>query len=57
MSLWPVVTGCIFAAALAALVALIDRWREARLTRRSVKRARVPLVSVPPVPAAPKRAA
>lgn len=58
MSLSFVLAACAFAAVLAVLVAWIDRWRESRLTvARALETSRVPIVSVPTVPAARKRAA
>jgi hypothetical protein len=58
MSLSAVLTACVFAAFLAAMVAWIDRWRETRLTVvRPVQRARVQLARVPVAPTARKRAA
>ena len=58
MSLSFVLTACVFAAVLAAMVAWVDRWRETRLTVvRPVQRARVQLARVSVTPTARKRAA
>ena len=58
MSLTFLLGACAFAAAVGALVACIDWWRESRLTvTRPVQRVRVPVERMPGVPAARKRAA
>ena len=58
MSLSFVIAACTFAAVLGALVACIDRWREARLTMvQRMQHRRVPVARVPTVPAARNRAA
>jgi hypothetical protein len=53
------IAACAFVAVLGALVACVDRWREARLTvSRPVQRVRVPVARVAAgVPPARKRAA
>ena len=58
MSVSFLLTACVFAAVLAAVVAWVDWWRESRLTVvRPVRRAPVPAAGVSVVPAARKRAA
>jgi hypothetical protein len=55
MSLAFLFAACLFVLVLGAVVACIDRWRDARLTvARPVQRVGVPVV---PIPAARKRAA
>ena len=57
MTLTFVFAACAFVALLGALVAWIDWWRDSRLAVHAVRRGRVPMTTVPAVPAARKRAA
>jgi hypothetical protein len=58
MSPSSVVAACVFAAVLGAVMACIDRWRDARLIpARTARRVRVAVAPVPAVPAARGRAA
>ena len=57
MTLTFVITACVFAAALGALVACVDRWRESRLSLVRPARVPVPVSRGAGLPAARKRAA
>jgi len=57
MTLTFVITACVFAAALGALVACVDRWRESRLSLVRPARVPVPVSRGAGIPAARKRAA
>jgi hypothetical protein len=58
MTLTFVIAACAFAALLGALVAWIDWWRDSRLAAaHALRRARLPMTTVPTVSAARKRAA
>jgi hypothetical protein len=58
MSLTFVLAACAFVAAVGALVACVDRWRDSRLVvTRPVQRVGIPVGRIPAVPATRKRAA
>jgi hypothetical protein len=58
MSLTFVLAACAFVAVLGALVACVDRWRDARLmVTRPVQRVGIPVGPIPAAPATRKRAA
>ena len=58
MTLTFVITACVFAAVLGALVAWVDRWRDSRLTLvRRVQRVPVPVSRAAAVRRSGKRAA